>query len=90
MVDAGTGTFTGLSCPTAGFCMAVDSSGAAFAGGPAGWQQSAVDTSGGGLTGVSCANAGFCLAVDNGGGVYEFNGTSWTAVSAIDGPSCTW
>ena len=57
------------------FRSAVDSSGAAFAGGPAGWQQSAVDTSGGGLTGVSCANASFCVAVDNGGGVYTYDGT---------------
>jgi hypothetical protein len=84
LVDTGTGTFTGLSCPTTTFCMASDSTGVAWAETPGGWQSFNVDTSGGGLTDVSCANATFCVAVDDGGGAYTYHGASWTGVSAID------
>jgi hypothetical protein len=35
LVDTGTGTFTGLSCPTATFCMASDSGSVAYAETPA-------------------------------------------------------
>src|SRR5262249_22974431 len=90
LVNTGTGTFTGLSCPTATFCMASDSRGAAYAETPRGWRSFSVDTSGGGLTGVSCPNASFCVALDDGGAVYTFHGTSWTGLDPIGrGPSVT-
>ena len=35
-------------------------------------------------SGVACTSTKYCVAVDNGGGVYTYDGTSWSAVSAID------
>jgi hypothetical protein len=63
-----------LSCPTAGFCAAVDGARGVYTSqGAARWRQTAFGTGkvsrGGGLTAVACASARFCVAVSNAGDV---------------------
>ena len=64
-------TLTGLSCPAASLCVAVDGSGDAWSStdpvaGPPDWAQTAIDETHG-LTGVACPSKWLCVAVDNAG-----------------------
>ena len=84
---------TGWSCPTATFCLAVDSKGDATAwrysesSGNFSFTQTKVDPLR--LTGVSCASESFCLAVDDGGNVTSSSDPadakpSWSVPLAVD------
>ena len=71
-----------VSCASASFCLATgQSTYRTFDG--ANW--SAERATGGQLRSLSCPTASFCLAVDQLGKVYTFNGSGWSAPSAIDG-----
>jgi hypothetical protein len=81
----GTGTtVTGLSCPRATVCYAVDSAGnvlsstSASAARRGTWQVVAGDP-GGGLVAISCPSAGFCLAVDEAGNAITMSHGSWSS-----------
>ena len=86
-------SLTGWSCPTASFCLAVDSEGNATAwrysesSGIFSFTQTKVDPLR--LTGVSCASESFCLAVDSGGNVTGSSDPAdatpmWSAPLAVD------
>jgi hypothetical protein len=87
-------SMTGWSCPTASFCLAVDSKGDATAwrdsessGNSSGVTQSDVDPLR--LTDVSCASESFCLAVDEAGNVVSSNDPAaatpiWSAPLTVD------
>ena len=86
-------SLTGWSCPTASFCLAVDSKGDATAwrysesSGTFSFTQTKVDPLR--LTGVSCASESFCLAVDSGGNFTSSSDPAdatptWSAPLAVD------
>lgn len=76
---------TSVSCPTATFCVAVDSDGNALTYNGTAWSVPLrVDADGSPLNSVSCSSSSFCAAVDNNGRAYMFNGTSWSSPGIID------
>ena len=81
-IDALHGTPASLSCPTAGFCAAVDSMGLAMTY-QSGWSKPiGIDTASaqaGGLTSVSCVTATFCVAVDSTGHALTYTGSAWSS-----------
>lgn len=86
----GTNWLASVSCPSAGFCMAIDVAGNAVAFDGSSWETPVsidpVDgTHSNTLTAVSCSSASFCVAVDDAGqAVYYRNGT-WSSPTDIDG-----
>ena len=82
--DPRAGVLDSVSCPTAGFCAAVDGNGNALTARAVGrghlvWSAPAdIDPIAGILTSVSCTSAWFCMAVDSGGYALSWNGTSWS------------
>jgi hypothetical protein len=80
---SGVSSFTGVSCPTATFCMATDATGGVdmYSGGH--WSSQDLDFAGGvTLVSVSCVSPTFCMAVDNedgdyGSGAWIWNGQDW-------------
>jgi hypothetical protein len=81
----GTNPLHSVSCPSASFCMAVDSAGNAVAYQSGSWATTPapIDPSGN-LSSVSCPSASFCMAVDEQGNALSYNGTKWSIASAID------
>jgi hypothetical protein len=69
-----------VSCPSAGFCMAVDSAGDAVQFSAGHWTAQPLGFS---AAAVSCPAVGTCLAV-GGGGVATYGGDHWTAPAAVD------
>jgi hypothetical protein len=69
------GILSPVSCPSASFCMAVDTNGYALRWNGVSWSQPTwsaprqVDQNGGGLTAVSCRPGGYCVATDYDGQV---------------------
>ena len=61
-VDSSGGDISGVSCPSASFCMAVDSAGNAVIDRNGAWS-APVTVAAGNLAGVSCASVTFCVAV---------------------------
>ena len=88
-----TSDFSSVSCPTAGFCAAVDDTGDAFTWNGKTWSTGVdVDSTAGTNTNdqfasVSCASASFCIAGDDLSDVYTFNGTTWSAADQLDSSS---
>lgn len=74
---------TGVSCPTSGFCAAVDAQGHALQYTGQGWSAPRA-IAGAALTAVSCANPAFCVAVDREGDALIYDGRAWTAPQRID------
>jgi hypothetical protein len=74
-----------LSCPVAGFCMALDTTGrwSEFAG--SSWSTPATIT-GVRLRAVDCTSSSFCVAVAPGTAAL-FDGTGWTVTSSLTGAS---
>jgi serine/threonine-protein kinase len=70
---------TGVSCPTAGFCVATDSRGnvSTYSGGA--WSAPMSIGTGNDLDGVSCASASFCAVVTTGATAYIDSGGRWTS-----------
>jgi Cutinase len=71
--------FTGVSCPTDSYCLAVDSDGNAYTYSRGTWSGPADVADGNGLAGISCASPGFCAAVTSGATVYVDSGGTWTS-----------
>jgi hypothetical protein len=85
------GSFTGVSCPASGFCVAVDQGGDASLYRSGRWSPllsiDAISVTRGnqnGLTAVSCATVQFCMAVDDLGQVVTYNGASWSTPRLVD------
>ena len=80
-----------VSCPSSGFCAAIDDAGNGQTFSDSSWTAPA-QVSGSSLDSVSCASSSFCVAVN--GDSYTFNGTSWSAATTIgngesfEGVSC--
>jgi hypothetical protein len=80
-VDNGS-AFSGVSCSSPVFCMAVDRDGmaAAFTGGT--WATSAIGVV---ADAIACPSDGYCVAVDGSGGALVYRGGHWSPVTNIDG-----
>jgi hypothetical protein len=87
---------TGISCPSAGLCVAVDSVGDVMVsidptGGTGAWAKTYVGESSTGVesfTGVSCPSTKLCVAIDSGGGVVTSTdpaggGSTWTKTEVV-------
>ena len=89
-IDPTKGTPTGLSCPTAAFCAAVDAAGQALFFHGQSWSSPAPVDGQGGLTDVSCSSSTACVAVDSQGDATVWNGSTWSArteVLGVSGPN---
>ena len=64
---------TGVSCPTATFCRAVDSIGRVFGFNGTRWSSGTLIDPGHALTSVSCPTVTYCVAVDRNGRAYISN-----------------
>lgn len=76
-----------VSCPSAGFCLAVDTQdSSAFLFNGSAWRPAPPvnDPAKTGMASVSCASPGFCAAVDNGSRAFTFNGISWSPATTVD------
>ena len=82
VIDSGS-KLTAVSCPSASFCAATDSSGHVVTFNGTSWSTPVGVDPGGQLTAVSCPSAGFCAATDGSGHVVSFDGTSWSTPVAI-------
>jgi hypothetical protein len=88
-VDPGN-SLTGVSCPSASFCMLIDSAGNALTttdptnGAHAAWSVALSIDPGVHLNAVSCASALFCAAVAQGTAV-TFSSGAWEAPASISG-----
>jgi hypothetical protein len=77
-----------VSCPTTGFCVAVENSGNALPYDGSTWSSPAsIDDSGGGLTSVSCTTAGSCAAVDQHGNVFTHQAPAATHLVFSSSPA---
>jgi hypothetical protein len=83
LVDNTGANLTGISCPTAAFCMAVDSSGNVYTYSGGKWSGARPVASGNDLTGVSCASARFCAAITDGDTAYIDNDGTWSSQSLV-------
>lgn len=78
------GSLLSVSCPTSGFCAAVDNAGDAVLfqhgnwGAPAGINGTAV------LSSVSCLSSASCVAVSLNGSAFVYSGGSWSSTGDID------
>ncbi len=77
---------TSVSCPSAGFCMAVLESGyAATYDGTAWSRPTRLSSSGGEPDSVSCPTVSFCMAVDaRDSSTFLFNGSTWSSAPRIN------
>jgi len=81
--------FTSVSCPTASFCVAVDSKGSASILQGSTWStpqsidSTATSDFNDDMGTVSCASASFCVAGDDLDEVYTYNGSSWSAAQQL-------
>lgn len=80
--------FTGVSCASASFCMAVDAGGQALQWNGSGWSEPAPVAAGtptGGtapdLTAVACASASFCVAGDSSGQLFAWADGAWAELA---------
>lgn len=82
-VDTGF-TLQSVSCPTAGFCAAVDSGGrvVVYLGGA--WSGPVRVDPTAALDSVSCTGPQFCAAVDAAGNALLYNGSSWSRPVRVD------
>ncbi len=78
---------TSVSCPSAGFCVAVDNAGNAVTYNGSSWSSPSNIDGSSSINSVSCPSATFCVAVDNAGNALTYNGSSWSSPSNIDGSS---
>ncbi len=85
-----TANLSSVSCPSTGFCAAVDDTGEAFTSNGATWSQGDdIDSTAGSnmndqLASVSCASSSFCVAGDDLDDVYTFNGSTWSAADQLN------
>jgi hypothetical protein len=85
-----TANFSSVSCPSSGFCAAVDDTGDAFTWDGKVWSKGVdIDSTAGSnmndqLASVSCASSSFCIAGDDLSDVYMFNGSTWSAADQLN------
>ena len=73
----------GISCPQAGYCMAVDDQGTAQRYTEGNWSKpQKIDT--GPLNNVACTSRAFCVAVGATGDAEVYNGRSWSKPRKVD------
>ena len=77
----------GVSCPTATFCMMVDSNGNAVRFNGAAWSTPVNINGGEQLKDVSCTSSSFCAAVDDLGNALMYGGSSWSPREAVTASS---
>jgi hypothetical protein len=76
-----------ISCPSTGFCAAVDGTGSVFTYNGSSWSAATVVDGQTPIVSLSCApNSSFCAAVDGSGSAITFNGTSWSAPAQVGKP----
>jgi hypothetical protein len=85
---------TGLSCPTATFCVAVDLRGAALVFDGTSWSSPVQTAKGRPLLSVSCSSPSFCVAGAVDGKVLTYDGSNWssptaTPLDAVTAVSCS-
>jgi len=87
-----------ISCPTAGFCLALYQAGNVVTLSNGTWSSPVyVDARSGVFTAVSCPEATFCMAADSGGNAFAYSGgpQGWqpftvdTSGGGLTGVSCT-
>jgi hypothetical protein len=78
------GGMSGVSCPSASLCVAVDGSGRALIYNGSSWSAPTGIDGTNGPRSVSCPSASFCAAVDAKGNALTYNGSSWSAPASID------
>jgi hypothetical protein len=82
--------FTGVSCPTASFCAAVDSRGSVALLSDGSWSSpQSIDSTATSdfndtMGTVSCASGSFCVAGDNLDDVSTYDGSSWSAMHQLN------
>lgn len=74
--------FASISCPAAGFCLAVDSGGNVYTYSGGRWS-APKQLADGPLTSISCATTSFCAATGPYGRGYIDNGGSWSAPTQL-------
>lgn len=76
-----------VSCPTASFCMAVDSLGYAYeyTGTATHWTQLPVDPASDALVSVSCATVDFCVVMARSGTAFTYDHGNWSSVTPPGG-----
>jgi len=92
-----TSSFTGVSCPTASFCTAVEQAGSALQWNGAIWsapvriEPGPAPTTSIGVapTAVSCPTASYCAATDAAGGILQWNAGVWTRADVDGGRTLT-
>jgi RHS repeat-associated protein len=82
-IDSGH-SISSVSCPTASFCAAVDTSGYATTFNGTSWTTPSHIDSSHALQAVSCVSSSWCKAVDNAGNALSYNGSTWSAAASID------
>ena len=75
-------SFTAVSCATATFCVAVDSSGNAAVLDHGKWHVSPMTST---MIAVSCPVRAFCVATNSAGGPVAYQGGKWSPVTVVDG-----
>ena len=85
VLGSGSGGPSGVSCPSASFCVAMALDGSAYTYTVTAWStKTKVDP--GGLDGVTCATTSFCVAFSGGGDRFStYNGSSWSAPAMVTG-----
>ena len=79
----------GVSCPTAGTCIAVDENGSAFFWHRQKWSGPEPVGPGGTLTSISCPSTRSCVAIAAGGSAMTYNDNTWSLPVSI-GPAATY
>jgi hypothetical protein len=74
------GVLIGVSCPTASFCVAVDTNGESFIYSGTTWTGPVPVNLGDALNEISCPATNFCMAVDSSGLSYTYNGSKWVGL----------
>jgi hypothetical protein len=77
-------SLTSISCPTPGFCLAVDDVGDYVTWIASKWS-SPTFADAYGLTALACTAETFCMAIDLRGDALTYNGTSWSKPRRING-----
>jgi len=85
-----TANFSSVSCPSTGFCAAVDDTGNVFTWNGKVWSKgvvvdsTAASNTNDQLASVSCASPSFCVAGDDLSDVYTFDGSTWSAADQLN------
>ena len=79
------GNLLAVSCPTATFCMAIDSDRDCLTYNGHTWSAPTFVSTPAGMVTLSCASKTLCAATDGDGDVFTYNGHTWSAPDNVDG-----